>query len=111
MPNLTQIEKSKKASFKHFNRLFTHLKKTLSRKSLNNNKNNAEIIESIKINEEFSSINNNNNNDGGNKSEHQFENNSAFEEEDVKINYPIKNVILRRMHSNKRIYEKLRTKR
>ncbi len=84
MPNLTLIDqaksRSKLATFKHFGRLFTHLKKSLSRKSLN-----ADVSETA-------------------------EDDSAFAADESVDEKPIKNVLLRRMHSNRRVYEKLRTK-
>ena len=74
------------ATFKPFNKLFNQLKKTLSRKSLNepedtlsNRKHGSDLADEV-----FGEIANSND--------------------------QIKNVILRRMQSNKQIYEKLRTK-
>ncbi len=86
MPNLTLIidptkAKSKLTSFKNFGRIFTQLKKSLSRKSIN-----ADIIETV-------------------------EDDSAFADDSISIEeQPVKSVVLRRMHSNKRVYDNLRTK-
>lgn len=72
-----------KATFKPFGRLFSHLKKTLSRKSIN-----TEVL--------------------GDSDDNVFKTNDNDDPEDNTD--PVRNVILRRMQSNKRIYEKLRTK-